>query len=86
MPHAEVLPNAEAILSVAEKLPDYISMSEHKKGENRGRRNSDFKKKMLERDLWQTKQTEKKFLVARTGYNYFARKSSYTSTGIYREK
>lgn len=42
MPHAEVLPNAEAILSVAEKLPDYISMSEHKKGENRGRRNSDF--------------------------------------------
>lgn len=45
-----------------------------------------FKKKMLERDLWQTKQTEKKFLVARTGYNYFARKSSYTSTGIYREK
>lgn len=45
MPHAEVLPNAEAILSVAEKLPDYISMSEHKKGENRGRRNSDFFKK-----------------------------------------
>lgn len=61
MPHAEVLPNAEAILSVAEKLPDYISMSEHKKGENRGRRNSDLKKKCLKETFGKLSRQKRSF-------------------------